>query len=63
MLWLDGLDIPLVTELDAVFFEEWEWEHGEEIQPATKPSEDAAHRWGSNLRPPTSAPRAPTPRP
>ena len=49
MLWLDGLDIPLVTELDAVFFEEWE--HGEEIQPVTKPSEDAAHRWGSNLRP------------
>ena len=51
MLWLDGLDIPLVTELDAIFFEEWNWEHGAQIQPVSKPSEDAAHRWGSNLRP------------
>ena len=51
MLWLDGLDIPLVTELDAVFFEEWSWENGVQLQPISKPAEDAAHRWGSNLRP------------
>ena len=51
MLWLDGLDIPLVTELDAVFFEEWSWENGVQLQPISKPPEDATHRWGSNLRP------------
>jgi gentisate 1,2-dioxygenase len=51
MMWLDGLDIPFVGYLDAVFFEEWEWEHDVEVQPVVKPREDSAHRWGSNLRP------------
>jgi gentisate 1,2-dioxygenase len=51
MLWLDGLDIPFVNYLDAVFFEEWEWEHKVEVQPVSKPPEDSTHRWGSNLRP------------
>lgn len=53
MLWLDGLDLPLVTELDAVFFEEFAWSGsgGGEVQPVTKPLEDSTHRWGANLRP------------
>jgi gentisate 1,2-dioxygenase len=51
MMWLDGLDIPFVTELDAVFFEEFSWSGGSEIQPVVKPLEDSAHRWGANLRP------------
>src|SRR3989442_5320967 len=51
MLWLDGLDIPLVTELDAVFFELFVERTGNEVQPVTKPMEDASHRWAKNLRP------------
>jgi gentisate 1,2-dioxygenase len=51
MLWLDGLDLPLVTDLDAVFFEEFAWNGDGPVQPVTKPLEDSTHRWGSNLRP------------
>ena len=51
MLWLDGLDVPLVTELDAVFFELFVERTGNEVQPVTKPMEDASHRWAKNLRP------------
>jgi gentisate 1,2-dioxygenase len=51
MMWLDGLDIPLVTALDAVFFEEYRERFGHEIQPTTRPEGDAAARWGSGLRP------------
>lgn len=51
MLWLDGLDIPFITELDAIFFEEFSWNTGSEIQPVSKALEDSTHRWGSNLRP------------
>lgn len=47
VIWLDGLDIPLVTSLDAVFYEEF----GEDRQPLTKPVDDSIRRWGSNLRP------------
>jgi gentisate 1,2-dioxygenase len=47
VIWLDGLDIPLVTNLDAVFYEEF----GEERQPLTKAVDDSIRRWGSNLRP------------
>ena len=47
MIWLDGLDIPFVTKLDAVFFEEYH----EERQPIVKPIDDSIRRWGSNLRP------------
>lgn len=51
VIWLDGLDLPLVVDLDAVFFEEFSWVTGDEIQPVTKPMGDSAHRWGANLRP------------
>jgi gentisate 1,2-dioxygenase len=47
VMWLDGLDIPFVTNLDAIFYEEF----GEERQPLLKPEEDSIRRWGSNLRP------------
>jgi gentisate 1,2-dioxygenase len=47
MIWLDGLDIPFVTKLDAVFFEEFP----ELTQPISKPLDDSIRRWGSNLRP------------
>lgn len=47
VLWLDGLDIPLVTSLDAIFFEEFP----EERQPVVRPVDDSIRRWGSNLRP------------
>jgi gentisate 1,2-dioxygenase len=53
MLWLDGLDLPLVADLDAVFFQEFEDTNPErnEIQPIVKPLDDSIKRWGSNLRP------------
>jgi gentisate 1,2-dioxygenase len=47
VIWLDGLDIPFVTNLDAVFYEEF----GEERQPLVRPADDSIRRWGSNLRP------------
>jgi gentisate 1,2-dioxygenase len=47
VIWLDGLDIPFVTKLDAVFYEEF----GEERQPLVRPVDDSIRRWGSNLRP------------
>lgn len=47
VIWLDGLDIPFVTSLDAVFYEEF----GEDRQPLTKPIDDSIRRWGSNLKP------------
>jgi gentisate 1,2-dioxygenase len=48
MIWLDGLDIPLVQMLDASFAEHLEdrcaW-------PTSRPAGDAALRWGRNMRP------------
>lgn len=51
MLWLDGLDVPLVTELDAVFFELFETRTGAQVQPVEKPMEDSTQRWAKNMRP------------
>ncbi len=48
MIWLDGLDIPLVQMLDGGFAEHrpdrGPW-------PTTRPAGDARSRWGRNLRP------------
>ena len=48
MIWLDGLDIPLVQMLDGSFVEHradrGPW-------PTTRPPGDARIRWGRNLRP------------
>jgi gentisate 1,2-dioxygenase len=47
VVWLDGLDIPLVAFLDAGFAER----HPEESQLLTRPEGDALARYGSNLFP------------
>jgi len=47
MVWLDGLDIPLVTALDASFSERRGGAH-----PETLSAGASRARWGSNLRPP-----------
>jgi gentisate 1,2-dioxygenase len=48
MIWLDGLDIPLVQMLDGSFVEHRE-DRG--AWPTTRPPGDAHMRWGRNLRP------------
>ncbi|KQS05021.1 gentisate 1,2-dioxygenase [Sphingomonas sp. Leaf357] len=48
MIWLDGLDIPLVQMLDASFAEHRE-DRG--AWPTSRPAGDAAMRWGRNMRP------------
>ncbi len=56
VIWLDGLDIPLVAFFDAGFSERY----GEESQPVTKAEDDALARYGKNLLPFEYAPRSPT---
>jgi gentisate 1,2-dioxygenase len=59
VIWLDGLDIPFVTNLDAIFFQEFaDVSDGEQVQPVTKSLEDSQWRWGSNLRPTWQGPSA-----
>jgi gentisate 1,2-dioxygenase len=47
MIWLDGLDIPIVSFFDASFAES----HPEDEQPITRPQGDAFARYGANLLP------------
>ena len=47
VVWLDGLDIPLVAFLDAGFAERFP----REVQPVTKAEGDALARYGANLVP------------
>jgi len=47
MIWLDGLDIPLVQFLDASFAEMYP----EDEQPQTSPPGDSLARYGANLAP------------
>jgi gentisate 1,2-dioxygenase len=47
VIWLDGLDIPMVAFFDAGFSER----HSEESQPITRPEGDAFARYGTNLLP------------
>jgi gentisate 1,2-dioxygenase len=47
VIWLDGLDVPLVAFLDAGFAERYP----EEVQPVRKPEGDARWRYGANLLP------------
>ncbi len=47
VVWLDGLDIPMVAFFDAGFAERFP----EELQPVTKPEGDALARFGANLLP------------
>ncbi|HEX6957984.1 MAG TPA: gentisate 1,2-dioxygenase [Ferrovibrio sp.] len=47
MVWMDGLDIPLVQALDCSFMERYP----EESQPLSRPVGDALARYGSGLLP------------
>ncbi|MGA0542614.1 gentisate 1,2-dioxygenase [Neotabrizicola sp. VNH66] len=47
MIWLDGLDIPIVSVFDASFAEE----HHEDQQPITRQTEDSTWRFGANMLP------------
>jgi gentisate 1,2-dioxygenase len=45
VVWLDGLDIPIVALHDAQFAERYP----EAVQPLTRPEGDADARWGANM--------------
>jgi gentisate 1,2-dioxygenase len=47
VIWLDGLDIPIVAFFDAGFAERYP----QEVQPVTKPEGDALARFGANMLP------------
>ena len=47
MIWLDGLDIPMVAAFDATFRED----HQGSTAPITRPTGDALARFGSGLLP------------
>lgn len=55
MIWLDGLDIPLVQFLDASFAEAYP----EDEQPQTRPPGDSFARYGANLVPVDHRPPGP----
>lgn len=44
MVWLDGLDLPLVNAVDAMFFEEYP----ETVQPVTKPLDQSERRYAAS---------------
>jgi gentisate 1,2-dioxygenase len=54
IIWLDGLDIPLVQALDASFAEQL----GAVEQPVTRPVGDSLARFGANLLPVDHQPRS-----
>lgn len=47
VIWLDGLDIPMVAFFDAGFAER----HPQELQPVTRSEGDALARFGANMLP------------
>ena len=48
MIWLDGLDVPLVNHLGATFSEDYE---GEGAFPQSRPAHDSFSRYGSGMLP------------
>lgn len=56
VIWMDGLDIPLVRMLDASFAERYP----RTTQPVSRPEGDAANRYGMNLLPVGYRPKSPT---
>jgi gentisate 1,2-dioxygenase len=56
MVWLDGLDVPLVSLLDASFAEPG----AADVQAVTRPQGDSAARFGNNLAPVDWRPTAKT---
>lgn len=55
MIWLDGLDIPLVSFFDTSFAEGF----GEDEQPVTRPAGDSNARYGANMVPVDFRPSGP----
>src|SRR5919201_2541783 len=53
VIWLDGLDIPIVAFFDAGFAQRYP----DEVQPVTRPEGDALARYGTTLLPLEYAPR------
>jgi gentisate 1,2-dioxygenase len=51
MMWLDGLDMPFVLALNAMFYEEFYPGNGHEIQPVTKELDDSQGRYNRGFRP------------
>jgi gentisate 1,2-dioxygenase len=49
MVWLDGLDIPLINNLDAMFFENYP----DQRQTLTKPVDGSLHKYGGGALVPT----------
>src|SRR5579875_3499079 len=47
VIWLDGLDIPVTTMLNQVFYESYP----EKRHPVTRPDDESYFKWGSGLRP------------
>lgn len=47
MIWLDCLDIPLVLQLNQIFYQAY----GEERFPVTRPEDYSIAKWGNGLRP------------
>jgi gentisate 1,2-dioxygenase len=56
VVWLDGLDIPLVNMFDTSFAEH----HPREIQPEARPVGDVLHRFGANMLPVEFTPSSPS---
>ena len=54
MIWLDGLDIPIMQLLDAGFSENYPAEQ----QPTTRDVGDAQSRYGANMLPVDYKPRS-----
>ncbi|MES2260905.1 MAG: gentisate 1,2-dioxygenase [Pseudomonadota bacterium] len=58
VIWLDGLDVPMVNLFDASFAEAWP---DGETQRLTRPEGDALARYGSNMLPLEYRPAASSP--
>src|SRR5947207_9893150 len=54
VIWMDGLDIPLIRQLDAGFAERYP----EETQPVSRTEGDAMLRYGTNMVPVDYEPRS-----
>ncbi len=51
MMWLDGLDMPFVLALNAMFYEDLVQGNGSEIQPVVRELDDSQLRYNRGFRP------------
>ncbi|MEM0158662.1 MAG: cupin domain-containing protein [Thermoplasmataceae archaeon] len=51
VIWLDGLDAPLVWYMGGIFFKDYAKVHGENVQPVKLTDEDLLATYGSGFRP------------